>query len=152
VVNLHWGNEFQRAPSGFQLALARRLASSPDITAIVGQHAHIVQPIRWIRRTPIVFGEGNLLSNQTSACCPAASQDGLLAVLHVTVGRGGRGRARRVEYLPTWVRHPDYAVLPVGDGLARGLGPRGALRASWRRTVAAAGRSARVRPVPARLP
>ena len=49
---------------------------SPDITAIVGEHVHIVQPIRILNGKPVVFGEGNLISNQTSACCPAASQDG----------------------------------------------------------------------------
>ena len=38
----------------------------------------------------VVFGEGNLISNQTSACCPAASQDGMIVLLTITVDyRGG---------------------------------------------------------------
>src|SRR5512146_2790800 len=44
IVNLHWGNEYAAQPSSSQLALARKLTRSPDITAIVGQHAHVVQP------------------------------------------------------------------------------------------------------------
>jgi poly-gamma-glutamate capsule biosynthesis protein CapA/YwtB (metallophosphatase superfamily) len=128
IVNLHWGTEFDHAISPAQAALADRLTRSRAVTAIVGQHVHVVQPIRWLHRKPVVFGEGNLLSNQTSACCPAASQDGLIALIDF-VARGGRVRATKVRYVPTWVRHPDFRVLPAR---------RGSL--SWRRTVAAAGR------------
>jgi poly-gamma-glutamate capsule biosynthesis protein CapA/YwtB (metallophosphatase superfamily) len=128
IVNLHWGNEFSHAITSSQAALADRLTRSPAISAIVGQHVHVVQPIRWIHRKPVVFGEGNLLSNQTAACCPPESQDGLIALIDFTA-RHGRVRATRVRYIPTWVRHPDYRVLPAA---------RGSL--SWRRTVAAAGR------------
>ena len=43
IVNLHWGDEYVAQPSSFQLRLARRLTRSPDITAIVGQHVHVVR-------------------------------------------------------------------------------------------------------------
>jgi len=132
IVNLHWGTEYRHAPDAFQVALARRLARSRAITAVVGQHVHVVQPIRRIGRLWVVFGEGNLLSNQTAACCPAASQDGMLVRLHIRVGRRHE-RVERITYTPTYVRHPGYAVVH-----ARG--------ASWRRTVAVVGHSRRVRP------
>jgi hypothetical protein len=50
------------------------------------------------------------------------------------------------------VRRSDYVVLPIGDALRRGLADAATLRASYRRTVAAAGRRAGVQPVPLRLP
>ena len=50
IVNLHWGDQYVAQPSSFQLALASQLTRSPDITAIVGQHVHIVQPIRILQR------------------------------------------------------------------------------------------------------
>jgi Bacterial capsule synthesis protein PGA_cap len=134
IVNLHWGDEYSQAISPSQAALARRLTRSPAIGAIVGQHAHVVQPIRRVNGKPVVFGEGNLVSNQTSACCPAASQDGLIALIDFAAG-DGRVRARRVRYVPVWVRHPDYRVLPAR---------RGSL--SWRRTVSVAGRAPWLRP------
>jgi poly-gamma-glutamate capsule biosynthesis protein CapA/YwtB (metallophosphatase superfamily) len=134
IVNLHWGDEYSHAISPSQAALARRLTRSPAIAAIVGQHAHVVQPIRRVNGKPVVFGEGNLVSNQTSACCPAASQDGLIALIRF-VARDGRVRARRVRYVPTWVRHPDYRVLPAARGSV-----------SWRRTVSVAGRARWLRP------
>jgi poly-gamma-glutamate synthesis protein (capsule biosynthesis protein) len=139
VVNLHWGNEYQRRPSRFQLRLARRLTRSDTVTAVVGQHVHVVQPIARVNGRLVVFGEGNLVSNQTAACCPAGSQDGLIALLRITVD-GDRAGVSRVDYVPTWVRHPDYAVLPVGVALRRHLAPARVLRGSRRRTVAAAGR------------
>ena len=50
IVNLHWGDQYVARPSSFQLALASTLTRSPDITAVVGQHVHIVQPIRILQR------------------------------------------------------------------------------------------------------
>ena len=137
IVNLHWGAEYVQDVTPEQAALARQLTRSPAIDAIVGQHVHVVQPIRFIGGKPVVFGEGNLVSNQTPACCPAASQDGLVALIDFEPESDGGMRARRVRYVPTYVRHPDYAVVPAEPGSA-----------SWNRTVAVAGRRPLVRPVP----
>jgi len=147
IVNVHWGDEYRHQPSAFQRDLARRIARSRLVTAVVGQHVHVVQPIHRVGRTPVVFGEGNLLSNQTAACCPAASQDGLIALLHIELTRRGP-HVKRIDYVPTWVRHPDYAVLPIGLALRRHLADAAALRASYRRTSAVVGRSRLVRAVP----
>ena len=115
-------------------------AASPAINAVVGQHVHVVQPIRRVNGKPVVFGEGNLLSNQTPACCAPGYQDGLLALLRLRVV-GHHASVTRVDYVPVWVRHPDFTVMPVGAALRRGLAPAGEMRASWRRTVAVVGRT-----------
>jgi poly-gamma-glutamate synthesis protein (capsule biosynthesis protein) len=133
IVNIHWGTEFQSRPSAQQRRLAAALTRSKAITAVVGQHVHVVQPIRWMHGKPVVFGEGNLISNQTAACCAAATQDGLIAVLDLSRTASGI-RAVRVRYLPTYVRHPDFTVVH-----ARGR--------SRSRTIAVAGRSKRVVPI-----
>jgi poly-gamma-glutamate capsule biosynthesis protein CapA/YwtB (metallophosphatase superfamily) len=133
VVNIHWGTEFDARPSSAQRRLADRLARSKAITAVVGQHVHVVQPIRWMHGKPVVFGEGNLISNQTSACCPAATQDGLIALLDLRI-TGSTAHAVRVRYLPTYVRHPDFTVVH-----ARG--------ASRRHTIRVAGHTRRVVPM-----
>jgi poly-gamma-glutamate synthesis protein (capsule biosynthesis protein) len=151
IVNLHWGTEDVSMPDAFQRRLADRLTRSRAITAVVGQHVHVVQPVARVNGRIVVFGEGNLLSNQTPACCAAGSQDGLLALLRIDV-TGNRARLRRVRYVPVWVRHPDYAVLPIGDALHRHLADPGELRASYARTVGVAGRGRGISPLPARLP
>ena len=135
VVNLHWGDEFGHAISPAQAALARQITKGPAITAVVGQHVHVVQPIRRVHGKPVVFGEGNLVSNQTAACCPAEAQDGLIALIDFQ-SIAGRVSATRVRYIPTWVRHPDYKVLPATPGSL-----------SWKRTVAAAGRRPGIGPI-----
>ena len=118
IVNLHWGAEYVHDITPEQGALANRLTRSPAIDAIVGQHAHVAQPVRRVNGSRYAFGEGNLVSNQTAGCCPAASQYGLIALIDFVVPPGERPRARRIRYVPTWVSHPDYAVLPAQPGTA----------------------------------
>jgi len=150
IVNLHWGDQYTAQPSSSQLQLASTLTRSPDITAIVGQHVHIVQPIRIIHGKLVVFGEGNLISNQTGTCCPAASQDGMIVLLTITVDSRG-ARVTFIGYVPIWVRHPDFVVLPAGTAWRTDPADAAALRASYERTVAVAGRGPQIQPIPDHL-
>ncbi|HEY3106888.1 MAG TPA: CapA family protein [Gaiellaceae bacterium] len=157
IANFHWGTENVHEPNMQQRDLARYLLRHRVVDVIVGQHVHVVQPIQRIAGRFVVFGEGNLLSNQTANCCPAESQDGLIAVIHVHAF-GTTARVTGVDYIPTWVEHPSLVVQPVGLRLRElirqgaGRGPVAqALRASYRRTVSYAGRSALIRPLPRRL-
>jgi poly-gamma-glutamate capsule biosynthesis protein CapA/YwtB (metallophosphatase superfamily) len=95
----------------------------------VGQHAHVVQPIRWVHGKPVVFGEGNLLSGQVKP----GTRDGLIAFVDLRVFASGL-RAVRVRYLPTYVKQPSYTVVHAGAK-------------SRKRTIKYAGRSARVVPI-----
>ncbi len=140
IVSLHWGQEYQHAPTPSQVRLADQLTRSPDVTAVIGQHVHVVQPIRRVNGKIVVFGEGNLVSNQTASCCPAATQDGMIVLLTVEV-HGTDARVQRARYVPIWVRHPDFTVLPVGRALRRGWANLSELRRSWQRTVSVVGRS-----------
>jgi hypothetical protein len=153
IVNMHWGDEYVHEPNAQERDLARYLLRRRIVDLIVGQHVHVVQPIERIARRFVVFGEGNLLSNQTSACCPAESQDGLIAIVHVRSTRD-RATVAGVDYVPTYVEHPTFVVQPVAARLQEltraGQGESAlaqALRASYRRTVGYAGRSARIRPL-----
>lgn len=150
IVNIHWGDENVTTPSVLQRHLADALTRSPDITAIVGQHVHVPQPIQVVNGKIVVFGEGNLISNETEACCPAASQDGLLALLTIVV-QGNQSKVTFVHYLPIWVRHPDFTILPAGD-LRDDPADAALLRASYERTVSVVGRGPHLAPVPAQLP
>jgi poly-gamma-glutamate capsule biosynthesis protein CapA/YwtB (metallophosphatase superfamily) len=152
IVNFHWGDEFVSQPSSFQFSTASALVRDPDITAIVGQHVHVVQPIERVGGKLVVFGEGQLLSNQSSACCPVNTEDGMMVFLHIAV-RGKRASVTSISYVPTWDRHPDYTVLPIGDALRRHEESASVLRASYDRTTRTVGqRRGLVTPVPAHLP
>jgi poly-gamma-glutamate capsule biosynthesis protein CapA/YwtB (metallophosphatase superfamily) len=151
IVNFHWGQEYQSQPSAFQLRTAEALAGDADITAIVGQHVHVVQPITRVHGKLVVYGEGQLLSNQSAACCPVQTQDGMLVFLHIAV-EGRRSKVTNIGYMPTWDRRPDYTVLPIGVALDRHQAPADVLRASYRRTTSTVGRIRDVlEPIPAGL-
>ena len=151
IVNIHWGTEDSSTIDGQQLALAKAVTKSDVVTALVGQGPHVVQRIAGVNGSRVVFSEGNLLSNQTPSCCARGSQDGLIALLSIVIRKTG-DHLRRVEYIPTWVRHPDFAVLPVGSAARDGGAPRAVLRASYQRTVSVAGRGNGVKPIPRRAP
>ena len=151
IVNFHWGDEYVSEPSAFQRSVADALTRDPDITAIVGQHVHVVQPIQRLNGKLVVFGEGQLLSNQSSACCPVNTEDGMMVFLHLVV-RGRRAHVASIAYVPTWDRRPDYTVIPIGIGLAGHQAPADVLRASYDRTTSTVGRISQVVfPMPAHI-
>ena len=150
VVNLHWGDEYVHTPSADQRSLAHYLLRRRIVDLILGQHVHVVQPIRELFGRFVVYGEGNLLSNQTTNCCPLGTQDGLIALIRVRWVEGEPPQVIGVDYVPTWVEHPDYVVQPVGYALARGSGGTlaGEYRASYWRTVRWAGVARTIGPLP----
>jgi poly-gamma-glutamate synthesis protein (capsule biosynthesis protein) len=155
IVNTHWGGqivaEYQTTPSSGQVALVKKLLASKDVTAVVGQGPHVVQPIERIDGKYVVFSEGNLISNQgAEAGLPEDTQDGYVALLDLVVDGHG-SKVAGVRYVPTWVEHPDYTVLPVGDALDKGEGDAATLKASYDRTVGVVGHGKGIEPVPDRL-
>jgi poly-gamma-glutamate synthesis protein (capsule biosynthesis protein) len=139
VVSLHWGNEYQVAPTAEQRAQAQQLLASPDVDLILGDHVHVVQPVEKIGDKYVVYGLGNLVSNQSPAAgLPASTQDG--AILKAYVHQvGDRLVVDHVTYTPTYVQIGPYTIWPVAAALDDPSTPadlRPQLAASWRRTVA----------------
>lgn len=142
VVNIHWGEEYRHAPTATQLRVARALGRSRLVTAVVGQHAHVVQPIRWAGGGLVLYGEGNLISAQGAGPgMPAATQDGLIGLLRIRVPETGPAALTRIDYAPVFVRRPDHVVIPVGADRSQ---PE--YRESWDRTLRIMGRGARFGP------
>ena len=141
LVSLHWGIEYVTAPTAAQRRLAGRLLAAPAVDALIGHHAHVVQPLGRRHGKVVAYGLGNLLSNQSAACCRAATQDGVVVRLVVRERRDGSLRIRDAEYVPTMVRHPRRRVVAVRQALRRGASGVYAtqLRASLRRTRRAIG-------------
>jgi hypothetical protein len=140
IVSLHWGEEFQSRPTTAQRPLAKRLLASPAVDLILGHHAHVVQPIAKLRGKYVVYGMGNFLSNMSAACCPLATQDGIILRLRIDE-RVNRFVISSVRYIPIWVEQgTTWRILPVARALRSAQTPpevRAALRESWRRTVQA---------------
>ncbi len=108
-----------------------------------------MQPIVRVDGKLVVYGEGQLLSNESAACCPVQTEDGMLVFLHILVTSRG-SKVTNISYLPTWDRHPDYTVQPIGEALRRHQAPADELRASYQRTTSVVGRIRGVlEPIPA---
>jgi poly-gamma-glutamate capsule biosynthesis protein CapA/YwtB (metallophosphatase superfamily) len=147
IVQLHWGFENAGHPNASQLAVAKRITRSKLVTVVVGQGPHVVQPIERIHHKFVVFSEGNLVSNQSaSAGLPVETEDGLIALLRFAA-RGHHVHVQNVDYVPTWVRLGDYVVLPAFA--SEDPGHASDLRASYARTVHAAGTGKRFGPIAA---
>jgi hypothetical protein len=113
IVQMHWGEEYQATASPVQRQQATQLLASPYVDAIVGGHVHVVQPVEKIGTKYVVYGVGNMLSNQSGQCCPVSSQDGVIVTLHFTENAGAWS-VGSITYTPTYVdRTGGYVVDPV---------------------------------------
>lgn len=63
IVSLHWGGEYQAAPSAGQQALAADLAAA-GADLIVGHGPHVLQRVEWVGDTLVAYSLGNLLFDQ----------------------------------------------------------------------------------------
>jgi poly-gamma-glutamate synthesis protein (capsule biosynthesis protein) len=141
VVAIHWGDEYDHAPNGQQQALAPRLIASPDIDLLLGHHAHVVQPVEAIGDEWVVYGMGNLVSNQGSQ--GPDKLEGLLVRFTFTEQPNRRWRVTSAEFAAVLTddRGP-IRVVDVRRALADPrtdprLRPR--LQTAWQRTAAIAG-------------
>lgn len=110
VVALHWGDEYRHDPSAQQLALAPTLIRSPDVDLLLGHHAHVVQPVEAIGGEWVVYGMGNLVSNQGSQ--GLEKLEGLLVRFTFTETATG-WRATAAEFAP--VLTDDRGTIRVLD-------------------------------------
>jgi poly-gamma-glutamate synthesis protein (capsule biosynthesis protein) len=116
VVALHWGDEYRHEPNAQQRALAPSLIRSADIDLLLGHHAHVVQPIEAVDGEWIVYGMGNLVSNQGSQ--GPEKLEGLLVRFTFTETAAG-WRTSTAEFAPVLTddRGP-VRVLDVNRALA----------------------------------
>ncbi|HEX5095048.1 MAG TPA: CapA family protein, partial [Acidimicrobiia bacterium] len=145
VVSLHWGTDFTAEPTVAQVELAEQLSHVPEITLVIGHHAHVVQPITKVGDLVVAYGLGNFLSDQhESECCPAESQDGVIArfTFTETAPESGAFTVSDVAYTATRVDLATHTIVPVNTALANpGLDDddRDVLDASRKRTDEAIG-------------
>jgi poly-gamma-glutamate synthesis protein (capsule biosynthesis protein) len=140
IVSLHWGQEYHVLPTDQQRSLAEILLASDDIDVIIGEHAHVVQPIDRINDKYVVYGTGNHLSNQFSRWGPSyfGTEDGLMVMLRVSERADGSFGVDGIDIIPTWVEYPTYRVFAVTDALLTGAASADALTASLQRTMSRA--------------
>jgi poly-gamma-glutamate synthesis protein (capsule biosynthesis protein) len=113
VVSLHWGVEALTMPTAFQRRVAERLTRSRFVDAILGHHAHVVQPVERVNGTVVAYGMGNFLSGMwPSRMWPDGVEDGVIVLLRVE-RRGQTYRVTKVHTVSTTVEHGTWRILPA---------------------------------------
>lgn len=134
VVQIHWGNEYERTPSADQRALAQWLHEH-GVDAVIGSHPHVVQTSTMLGdstatdRTFVIYSMGNFISNQRT---PAATRGGMLLTLTLEKASD----SPRITTMPSyqWVfvakqdtaRRGIYRLLPVditSEDIPAGIAP-----------------------------
>jgi poly-gamma-glutamate synthesis protein (capsule biosynthesis protein) len=109
VVSMHDGVEYQATPTQEQLSSAQALAESGQVDLVIGHHVHVPQPIVKLDGGPrgegmwVAYGLGNFLSNQSSACCAAATSNGILMTATVIAQPGQPPQVTGVTWTATTV-------------------------------------------------
>ena len=113
IVQIHWGNEYERLPNKRQKDLAQWLTDQ-GVHAIIGSHPHVVQESTFLKRqdtqgdsTFVVYSMGNFISNQIT---PPGTRGGMLLSLELI-----RDRAKG-----SWTTQPLYQYVFVEKRSPRG--------------------------------
>ena len=87
IVQIHWGNEYEKSPNRAQRELAQWLADQ-GVDAVIGSHPHVVQESTRLQgqdtqrgETFVIYSMGNFISNQIT---PPATRGGMLLSLTLT--------------------------------------------------------------------
>jgi hypothetical protein len=109
VASLHCCLEYRNDPTEAQVAAVRTLLASPDIDLVIGQHAHVVQAAERIGTEYVVYGTGNLLSNQGAPETPVPSNDGVIVTVTFTEQPDGTW-VQSATYTPTYVDRSTHVI------------------------------------------
>ena len=132
VIIIHWGSEYQRKPSEFQLSLAEKMFDwGADI--ILGSHPHVIQRAELKKINGqvkyVIYSMGNFISNQRYETIKNRyTEDGVIVKICLEKDFvKNNTRIKNVEYIPTWVNRYisdgkyKYEILPTIDYLNEGV-------------------------------
>ncbi len=126
IVMMHVGEEYQNYQNSVQEAFALNLIKW-GADAVIGCHAHVVQPIRWMSAmrgnentvAPVVYSMGNFVSNMSSSVYP--TNIGLFIRLDIEKDEYG-ARVAGISYAPVynsirWDAGYTNEVIPCFDDM-----------------------------------
>jgi poly-gamma-glutamate synthesis protein (capsule biosynthesis protein) len=128
VVFIHWGNEYEREPSSYQIELGEKMVDW-GANIILGSHPHVIQKSQIINKNGkdnfIIYSLGNFISNQRKDTMDNSyTEDGIMIQLEIEKNfTKGETEIKNIGYIPTWVHKYRknnklfYEVLPIDDYL-----------------------------------
>ena len=147
LLSMHWGNERESTPSSYQTKIADAITKSGEVDLIIGSHAHVLQPIKLVNGTWVIYGLGNFLSDMPTTPkdppWPVSTQDGAIVTTNITVTPDGKVLVTKPAVIPTWVdRNSGWQIRSVvGDLKSHDINSftRAELQASLKRTTSVLG-------------
>lgn len=117
VLSMHWGTEYQHAPTAEQTTEAAQLLASPDIDVILGDHVHVVQPFARIGAKWVAYGMGNQISRHADPI--ADSREGVMPRFTFTETAPHHFVISKAEAIPTWMEDsPRLRLIDLPRALA----------------------------------
>lgn len=117
VVSMHWGTEYDHLATDLQREQAGQLLASPDVDVILGDHAHVVQPVEKIHGKWVIYCMGNQISRHADPIND--NREGVMARFTFTELKPGVFRVTRAEAIPTWMQiTPKLRLVDVPRALA----------------------------------
>ena len=125
MLYIHWGDEYHTEANATQKKMAQALCDM-GIDVIVGNHAHVPQPVELLtntndenQKTLCLYSTGNLLSNiRRGASYPAETEDGMLFQVTFVKYSDGTVLLEEAKVTPTWVNRYSQAGKTVFEILA----------------------------------
>lgn len=109
MVYLHWGAEYETKANRTQKKMAQALCDL-GVDVIVGNHAHVPQPIELLtntkdetKKTLCLYSMGNSISNIRGSKYPKETEDGMLFSVTFAKYSDGTVVLESADVLPTWV-------------------------------------------------
>lgn len=117
VLSLHWGTEYRHLPDADQLDWVKPLIESPDISLILGHHAHVVQPFEEFGDKWVVYGMGNQLARHADPIDD--NREGVMARITFTETAPKEWKITEAAAIPTWTDiSPDIRLVDLPAALA----------------------------------
>lgn len=117
VLSLHWGTEYDHLATPTQLAQAKALLASPDVDLILGDHAHVIQPMQKIGDKWVIYCMGNLVARHSKPIDD--NREGILAKFTFTEIHPHVFRVSRAEAIPLWMQmEPKLRLIDLPRALA----------------------------------
>lgn len=84
IVSMHWGEEYVTTPNNSQKQIAKEL-SDMGVNLVIGNHAHMIEPVEKINNTLVFYALGNFIAAQDTN----DKQTGALVTLNINKDKNG---------------------------------------------------------------
>lgn len=126
VVCIHWGNEYQREPSPYQIELGHKMVQW-GANIVLGSHPHVIQKSEIVEHQGkdnfIIYSMGNFISNQRQETMGNPyTEDGVMLKINIEKNFSTNETSiTDITFIPTWVHKyregnkENYAIVPAED-------------------------------------